>query len=35
MEKCRAGEKRAKGFLYFVKGDNLDIWKTPMKRRGK
>ena len=34
-EKCKAGEKRQTGWLYFVKGDKLDIWKAKMARGGK
>jgi len=34
-EKVKAGEKRQSGWLYFVKGDNLEIWKAKMARGGK
>ena len=34
-EKVRAGERRQSGWLYFVKGDNLEIWKAKMARGGK
>ena len=34
-EKVRAGEKRQSGWLYFVKGNNLEIWKARMARGGK
>jgi len=30
--KVKSGEKRQKGFLYFVKGDNLEIHKAKMAR---
>ena len=33
--KVKSGEKRAKGWLYFVKGDRLDVWKTKMARGRK
>lgn len=33
--RCKPGEKRAEGFLYFVKGKNLEIWKAKMARGGK
>ncbi len=34
-EKVKAGEKRQSGWLYFVKGTNLEIWKAKMARGGK
>ena len=34
-EKVRAGEKRQPGWLYFVKGNSLEIWKAKMARGGK
>lgn len=33
--KVRAGEKRQSGWLYFVKGNNLEVWKAKMARGGK
>lgn len=29
------GEKRQKGYLYFVKGDDLMVYKVKMARGGK
>lgn len=34
-EKVKSGEQRKSGFLYFVKGENLEVFKTPMKRKRK
>ena len=34
-EKVRSGERRQAGWLYFVKGDNLEVWKARMARGGK
>ena len=34
-QKVKRGEKRAKGWLYFVKGANLDVWKAKMARGRK
>ena len=34
-EKVRAGEKRQKGYMYFVSGENLQIMKAKMARGGK
>ena len=34
-QKIKSGEKRAKGWLYFVKGNNLEIWKAKMARGRK
>ncbi len=34
-EKVKAGERRQSGWLYFVKGDGLEIWKAKMARGGK
>ncbi|MBS3147195.1 hypothetical protein J4471_05890 [Candidatus Woesearchaeota archaeon] len=34
-EKVKSGEKRQSGWLYFVKGNNLEIWKAKMARGGK
>lgn len=33
--KVKSGEKREKGWLYFVKGDKLEIFKAKMARGGK
>jgi hypothetical protein len=33
--KVKFGEKRQEGFLYFVKGKNLEIFKVKMARGGK
>jgi len=35
MEKVYEGETRQKDYLYFVKGDNLEVWKAKMSRGGK
>lgn len=32
MEKVKAGEQREAGWLYFVKGENLEVWKAKMSR---
>ncbi len=33
--KVKSGEKRAKGWLYFVKGNNLEVYKAKMARGRK
>ena len=33
--KCKAGEKRQSGWLYFVKGMGLEVWKAKMARGGR
>ncbi len=33
--KVKAGEKRQAGWLYFVKGKTLEIWKARMARGRK
>jgi len=33
--KVKPGEKRADGFLYFVKGKDLEVYKAKMARGGK
>lgn len=33
--RVKAGEKRQEGFLYFVKGKNLEVFKTKMARGGR
>jgi len=33
--KVKAGEKRESGWLYFVKGANLEVFKAKMARGGK
>ena len=33
--KVKAGEKRESGWLYFVKGKTLEIWKAKMARGRK
>ena len=33
--KCKAGEKRESGWLYFVKGNALEVWKAKMARGGR
>jgi len=35
MEKVKEGEKRQPGYLYFVKGENLEVYKTKMARGRK
>ena len=34
-QKVKAGEERQAGWLYFVKGENLELWKAPMSRGKK
>lgn len=34
-QKVKSGEKREKGWLYFVKGKNLEVWKAKMARGRK
>ena len=34
-QKCKHGEKRQPGWLYFVRGDNLEVWKAKMARGGR
>ncbi|MBU1204071.1 MAG: hypothetical protein KKG60_03320 [Nanoarchaeota archaeon] len=31
----KKGEKRQEGFLYYVKGNNLEVFKVKMARGGK
>lgn len=33
--KVKKGEQREAGWLYFVKGENLEVFKCKMARRGK
>ena len=33
--KVKAGETRQSGWLYFVRGDELEVWKAQMARGGK
>lgn len=33
--KCKADEKRESGWLYFVKGNALEVWKAKMARGGR
>ena len=33
--KCEVGETRQPGWLYFVKGENLEIWKAEMQHKGR
>ncbi len=33
--KCKSGEKRQDGWLYFVKGKDLEVWKAKMARGGR
>lgn len=35
MEKVKAGEQRQSGYLYFVKGMDLQVYKTKMARGRK
>lgn len=35
MEKVKEGETRQEGWLYFVKGENLEVWKAKMSRGRK
>lgn len=34
-QKVKPGETRQPGWLYFVKGQNLEIWKAKMARGGR
>ena len=34
-EKVKEGETRQKGFIYFVKGENLEVWKAQGGRKKK
>jgi hypothetical protein len=34
-EKVKKGETRKEGYLYFVKGKDLEVYKTKMSRGGR
>jgi|TARA_Y100000310_G_scaffold159627_1_gene159301 hypothetical protein len=34
-QKVKAGEQRESGWLYFVKGKTLEVWKAKMARGGR
>lgn len=34
-EKVKEGETRQEGWLYFVKGENLEVWKAKMQHGRK